>query len=197
LIGSIEYEVPVWNQIYEMLLEQSEKINKNGYHPDIIVGIARGGMVPASILSDLLGVRKVTIIQIEFYEDIAKPNMQPVISQFLSVAVNGKKILVVDDVSDSGQCLKLAKQYLIERGAVEVKIATLYAKSATQTMPDFVEKLTNCWIVFPWEIKETLKSILQKQKDKQQVINGEFIKLLNAGVPKQFFEQILKTLQES
>jgi hypoxanthine phosphoribosyltransferase len=197
LIDSIEYEVPEWNQIYEMLLEQSEKINKNGYHPDIIIGIARGGMVPANIIADLLGVRQVSIIQIEFYEDIAKPNMQPVISQFLSVTVSGKKILMVDDISDSGQSLKMAKQYLIERGAAEVKIATLYAKATTQTMPDFVEKLTDCWIVFPWEIKETLQSILQKQKNKQKVINDEFIKLLNAGLSKQFFEQILKTLQGS
>jgi len=197
LVDYITYEAPAWNQIYEMLFEQSEKISKNGYQPDIIVGIARGGMVPASILSDLLGVRQVTVIKIEFYEDIAKPSAQPVITQFLSVAVNGKKILLVDDVADSGQSLKIARQYLIESGAVEVKIATLYAKATAQIMPDFVEKITKHWIVFPWEIKETLQSILQKQKDKQIINNNEFVKLLKAGLPKQFLEQILKTLPES
>ena len=197
MVDYITYEAPAWNQIYEMLFEQSEKISKNGYQPDIIVGIARGGMVPASILSDLLGVRQVTVIKIEFYEDIAKPSAQPVITQFLSVAVNGKKILLVDDVADSGQSLKIARQYLIESGAVEVKIATLYAKATAQIMPDFVEKITKHWIVFPWEIKETLQSILQKQKDKQIINNNEFVKLLKAGLPKQFLEQILKTLPES
>ena len=197
MVDSIEYEVPAWNQIYEMLLEQSEKINKTGYQPDIIVGIARGGMVPASIMADLLGVRQVVLIRIEFYDDIAKPSMQPVITQFLNVAVNGKKVLVIDDVSDSGLSLKIAKQYLIEEGAVEIKIATLYVKALSQTMPDFVEKITKHWIVFPWEIKETLQSILQKQKDKQIINNNEFVKLLKAGLPKQFLEQILKTLPES
>jgi hypoxanthine phosphoribosyltransferase len=195
-MGSIEYEVPTWNQIYGMLLEQSEKICKTGYQPDVIVGIARGGMIPASILTDLLKICHVVIIRIEFYTDIAKPSIEPVLKQFLNIAINGKKILVVDDISDSGQSLKIAKQYLIEKGAVEIKIATLYAKATTQTLPDYVEKFTERWIVFPWEIKETLQSILQKQEDKQ-VINNTFDKLVKAGLPKQFLEQILETLQES
>jgi hypoxanthine phosphoribosyltransferase len=195
LVVSIEYEVPEWNQIYGMLLEQSEKINKTGYYPDVIVGIARGGVVPANIIADLLSVRQVVSIRLEFYADIAKPDMQPVITQFLNDEVNGKKVLVIDDISDSGQSLKTAKQYLIEKGAVEIKIATLYAKVATQTIPDYVEKITDRWVVFPWEIKETLQSILQKQD--KQVVNNEFVKLVKNGLPQHFFEHVLKTLQES
>jgi hypoxanthine phosphoribosyltransferase len=196
LAGSIEYEVPTWNQIYGMLFEQSEKISKSGYHPDILVGIARGGMIPARILADLLSVSQVAIFRIEFYTDIAKSGMQPAITQFLNVDIKGKKVLVIDDVSDSGQSLKIAKQYLIEKGAVDVKIATLYAKTATQVMPDFVEKITACWIVFPWEIKETLQSILQKQKS-NKITNNEFTQLLKAILPKQLFEQTFKTLPRS
>lgn len=195
MVVSIEYEVPEWNQIYGMLLEQSEKINKTGYYPDVIVGIARGGVVPANIIADLLSVRQVVSIRLEFYADIAKPDMQPVITQFLNDEVNGKKVLVIDDISDSGQSLKTAKQYLIEKGAVEIKIATLYAKVATQTIPDYVEKITDRWVVFPWEIKETLQSILQKQD--KQVVNNEFVKLVKNGLPQHFFEHVLKTLQES
>jgi hypoxanthine phosphoribosyltransferase len=182
-----------------MLFEQSKKIYKSGYQPDIIVGIARGGMVSANILADLLDISKVAIIRIEFYADIAKPNMYPVLNQSLNVAVNGKKVLIVDDVSDSGQSLKIAKQHLIEKGANEIKIATLYAKVATQTMPDYVEKFTPHWLVFPWEIKETIQNILKKQETRENNksnINNEFAKLVKAGLPIQFLEQILKTLQE-
>ncbi|MCL1966136.1 MAG: phosphoribosyltransferase [Candidatus Bathyarchaeota archaeon] len=198
MVDSIEYEVPMWNQIYEMLFELSEKISKNGYSLDVIVGIARGGIIPTGILSDLLSVRQITMLQIEFYTNIAKPGMQPVITQFLNAAaaVAGKRVLVVDDISDSGQSLKTAKQYLIETcGAVEVKIATLYAKTATQVTPDFVGKTTDSWIVFPWEIKETLQSILQKH-DCKKAANNEFVKLLNAGLPKELLEKVFKTLQE-
>jgi len=139
----------------------------------------------------------VVLIRIEFYDDIAKPSMQPVITQFLNVAVNGKKVLVIDDVSDSGLSLKIAKQYLIEEGAVEIKIATLYVKALSQTMPDFVEKITARWIVFPWEIKETLQSIFQKQKGNPEGVTNEFNKLLKAGLSEQLFEQVFKILPES
>lgn len=194
MVGSIEYEVPTWDQVYGMLFEQSGKIGKSGYCPDMIVGIARGGMVPARVLADLLGVGQVVVFRIEFYADIAVSGVRPVITQFLNVDVKGKRVLVVDDVSDSGQSLKVARQYLVEAGAVDVKIATLYAKVATQVMPDFVEKVTSCWIVFPWEVKETLHSILQKQRsDKVAADNTDFAQLLKAILPKGLFEQTFKT----
>ncbi len=191
----IEYEVPTWNQIYEMLIEQSEKIRKSHYQPDIIVGIARGGLIPARILTDLLETPQVATIRIEFYADIAQPSIQPLLKQPLNVPVTGKKILIVDDISDSGQSLKTAKQHLTEKGAAETKIATLYTKTTTQTIPDYFEKTADRWIVFPWEIKETLRYILQKQEGKRAA-NQELAKLVKAGLPKQLTERILKTLQE-
>ena len=196
MIDSIEYEAPTWNQIYKMLLKQSEKIYKSRYHPDIIVGIARGGIIPTSVLTDLLKIYQVAIIRVEFYRGIDKPSMQPVITRPLNVTVENKKILIVDDISDTGQSLKIVKHHLIEKGAMEIKIATLYTKPTTQTLPDYFEKMTDHWVVFPWELKETLQDILQKQKDKQ-AIHNEFVKLVQAGLPKQFLQQILKTLQGS
>jgi hypoxanthine phosphoribosyltransferase len=193
--NTIEYEVPTWNQIYEMLIEQSEKICKTNYQPDILIAIARGGLVPARILTDLLETPQVATIRIEFYKDIAQPSIQPILKQPLPIQVTGKKILIVDDISDSGQSLKIAKQHLLEKGASETRIATLYAKNATITMPDYVEKITERWIVFPWEIKETLRQILQKQEGKRAT-NQELAKLVKAGLPKQLTARILKTIQE-
>ncbi len=194
MAANTEYEVPTWNQIYEMLIDQAEKIRKNAYLPDIIVGVARGGIVPARILTDLLEIPEIATIRIEFYVDIAQPSIQPILKQGLTIPINGKKVLLVDDISDTGQSLKLAKGYLIEQGAKEVKIATVYAKSATQTKPDFLEKQTDRWIVFPWEIKETLRKITQKQEGKRAA-NQEIAKLIKAGLPKHLTEKILKTMQ--
>ena len=67
---NIQFEVPTWNQLYTMLLYQTKKIQADGYKPDIIVGIARGGIVPARILSDLLETKDLTTIQIEYYKGI-------------------------------------------------------------------------------------------------------------------------------
>jgi hypothetical protein len=67
LTANMNYEVSTWNQIYEMLLNQAQKIKSQNYNPDIIVGIIRGGLVPARILTDLLENQQITTIQTEFY----------------------------------------------------------------------------------------------------------------------------------
>lgn len=195
MADNIEYEVPTWNQIYDMLVDQAESIRQVGFKPDIIVGISRGGLVPCRILTDLLESPQVVTIRIEFYVGIAQRSLQPILKQPLTVSVEGKKVLLVDDISDSGQSLLLAKEHLFEKGAVEVKIATLYARTNTRVKPDFVEKETNSWIVFPWEIKETLRKIFLKQEGKRAA-NQEITKLIKAGLPKQLAERILKTMNQ-
>jgi hypoxanthine phosphoribosyltransferase len=183
-----------------MLIEQSKKIQKQPYQPDITISIAQGGTIPTRILTDLLLKKTQTIttttINIKSYTNIAQTNTQPLLQQPLTTPINNKKILLIDDISDSGQTLKIAKQHLTTKNPTEIKTATLYTKPTTQTPPDFTEKTTNSWIVFPWEIKETLQNILQTHKEDKQATNNEFTKLVKAGLPKQLLKQILKTLQE-
>ena len=189
-----EYEVPSWNQIYDMLQVQAQKIQSSHYKPDIIVGVARGGLAPARILMDLLETRDFAIIQIEYYQGINQPGTQPILKQCLNTDLSSKKALLVDDVSDGGKSLQLAKKHLKEKGAVEVKIATLYIKPQTITPSDYYEKQTRRWIVFPWDIKETIRKIQEQQKGKR-AINREITKLVKAGLPKQLAEKYLKDIQ--
>jgi uncharacterized protein len=186
-----EYEVPSWNQIYDMLQVQAEKIQSSHYKPDIIVGVARGGLAPARILMDLLETRDFAIIQIEYYQGINQPGIQPILKQCLNAELSGKKVLLVDDVSDGGKSLQLAKKHLQEKGAVEVKIATLYIKPQTITPSDYFEKQTDRWIVFPWDIKETIRKIREQHRGKR-AINQEITKLVKAGLPRQLAEKYLK-----
>jgi hypothetical protein len=104
-----------------------------------------------------------------------------------------KKVLLVDDIADSGESLKLAKTHLQQQGAHEVKTATLYQKSHSTTTPDFYEKQTTNWVVFPWDTKETLRKIIQKPQGKR-VLNQEVAKLVKAGLPKQLAEKLLKDM---
>jgi len=194
LTANAQYVVPTWNQIYEMLLNQAQKILSDGYKPDIIIGIARGGIVPARILSDLLEIRDLATIQIEYYAGIGQTKQEPILKQSLQTQLASKKALLVDDVSDGGRSLQLAKSHLQQQGAKEIKIATLYVKPATITNPDYYEKQTSCWIVFPWEAKETVAKIIQKKEGKG-ASTKEIIKLVEAGLPKQLAEKMLKDLQ--
>ena len=187
-----QYEVPTWNQIYDMLLGQGQKIQSDGYKPDIIVGIARGGLVPSRILADLLETRDFAIITIEYYVGIGQRSKEPILKQCLHTQLPDKKVLLVDDVSDGGRSLQLAKKHLQEQGAKEIRIATVYCKPGTITMPDYFEKETSHWIVFPWEAKETMAKIIQKVEGKR-AINKEIANLVKAGLPGQLAEKLLNT----
>jgi hypoxanthine phosphoribosyltransferase len=189
-----KYEIPTWNQIYYMLLHQAQKIQTDHYKPDIIIGVARGGIVPSRILSDLLETKELATIQIEYYDGINRTKQEPILKQCLSTPLTGKETLLVDDISDSGSSLQLAKKHLQQQGAKEIKISTLYVKSATITKPDYYEKLTSNWIVFPWDAKETVRKIIEKQMSKR-VTSKEIAKLVKAGLPKQLAEKFLSDMQ--
>lgn len=191
----VEFEVPTWNKIYAMLLSQAEKIRKSGFKPNIIVGITRGGWIPARILSDLLEIPDLATVRVEFYLGVAETLNEPALTQGVSAGVSGKKALVVDDVADTGKSLQLAKEHLLRQGAAEVRIATLYYKPFSATEPDYYEKETRRWVVFPWDTKETARKIVEKHQDKS-TINLETAKLVKAGLPKQLIETFLKEVLE-
>ncbi len=195
MTGTIQYEIPTWNQIYDMLLSQAAKIHAADYKPDVVVGIIRGGLIPARILTDLLEAPLLATIQIEFYTDIAQTKQAPTVKQALTVSVGGKKVLLVDDIADSGKSLELAKNYLQQRSAAEVKTTTLYFKPQSIIEPDFYEKQTSSWIVFPWETRETLRKIIQRQQGKRQA-NQEIAKLIRSGLPQHLADKLLESMQE-
>jgi uncharacterized protein len=193
LVSNIDYEVPTWNQVYEMLLCQAQKIKAQNYKPDLIVAIARGGVVPACILSDLLETPNLSFIQIEFYTNINQTLQEPTLKQTLNTNVTGKKTLIIDDIADTGKSLKLAKTHLQQQEAIEIKTATLYQKNQSITIPDFYEKQTTNWVVFPWDTKETLRKIIHRPIGKR-ILNQEVAKLVKAGLPKQLASKLIKDM---
>jgi hypoxanthine phosphoribosyltransferase len=194
MAATIEYEVPTWSQIYDMLLSQTQKIQNQNYKPEIIIAIAKGGLIPARTLTDLLEIQELGYIHIEFYKDINKTRQEPTLKQNLTIQVLGKKTLLVDDIADTGRSLNLAKTYLQQQGACQIKTATLYKKPQSSTTPDFYEKQTASWVVFPWDTKETLRKIIQRQHGKRR-LNHEVAKIVKAGLPKQLAEKLLKAMK--
>jgi hypoxanthine phosphoribosyltransferase len=128
----------------------------------------------------------------EFYLGVAETKGEPSLSQPVSTEVAGKKVLVVDEIADTGRSLKLVKRHLTEEGATEVKIATVYCKPWSILKPDYCEKETRCWVVFPWEIKETIHKIVEKCREKGEAVERETAKLVKAGIPEQLVRRFLK-----
>ena len=194
--SKLEFEVPTWSQIYNMLLNLAGKIRKTGFKPDIIVGVSRGGWAPARVLSDLLDNPNLANVRAEFYLGVAETKGEPTLTQPVSTTVTGKKVLVVDEVADTGKSLKLVKEHLIEQGATEVEIATVYYKPWSIVKPDYYEKETRCWVVFPWEIKETVRKIVKRCREKGKPIEEETSKLAKAGISAELIKRFLKEILE-
>jgi hypothetical protein len=192
----LQFEAPSWNQIYDMLLDLADRIRKDGFKPNIIVGVSRGGWLPARIMSDLLNNPNLANVRAEFYLGGAKTKYEPSLTQPISVTVAGKTVLIVDEVADTGKSLKLVKEHSIEQGAAEARTATVYCKPWSIRKPDYYSKKTHNWIVFPWEVKETVRSITVECRESGKPVEEEVEKLRKAGVPDPLVKRFLKEISE-
>ena len=161
------------------------------------MGVCRGGWLPARVLSDLLENPSLASVKVESYLGIRQAKSRPTLAQGLSADIEDKSVLVVDEVADSGRSLKLVVDHVMEQGAREVKTAVLYVKSCCSFKPDFYGAETGCWVVFPWEIKETLREILDAHKADAAQTKAEIARLAGAGVPKRLITRFLEEFSEA
>jgi len=194
--SELEFEIPTWEKIYELLLNLASKIRKANFKPDVIVGISRGGWPPARIMSDLLENPELANVKAEFYLDVAKTKSEPVITQPVSVSVHGKKILIVDDVADTGKSLRLVRSHLKEQGATDVKIAAIYYKPWSVVTPDWYERKTSHWIIFPWERKETVRNVVKRFKSEGKTVEEAKETLIRYGLDRRLVERFLDEILE-
>lgn len=193
---NLEFEIPTWEEIYKLLLNLADQILKANFEPDIIVGIARGGWPPARIMSDLLENPELANVKAEFYLDVAKTKSEPVITQPVSVSVRNKKILIVDDVADTGKSLRLVRLHIKKQDATDVKIATIYYKPWSVVTPDWYERKTSDWIIFPWERKETVRRVVEKFKSEGKTVEEAKKTLIRHGLDRKLVQRFLKEILE-
>lgn len=194
--SKLEFEIPSWEQIYEALLNLANRIRENDFKADVIVGVSRGGWPPARIMSDLLENPELANVRAEFYLGVAKTKGDPVITQLVSTSVTDKKVLIVDEVADTGKSLRLVKSHLEEQGATEVKIMTIYYKPWSIVVPDWYAKETSCWIVFPWERKETVRQVLEEYRDQGKSVDEAVEKLVRSGLSRKLVDQFIREMSE-
>ncbi|RLG50709.1 MAG: phosphoribosyltransferase [Thermoproteota archaeon] len=160
----MEFTAPSWLKIYRACIILARKIRESGYNPEMIVGIARGGWIPARILSDLLMVREVASMRVLAYRAVGEIQKAEVL-QPVSADVRKLKVLLVDDVADTGESLREAVAHLKSRGASEVKVATIYYKPWSAVKPDYWVYETRKWVIFPWEIREVVEELSSRSSD--------------------------------
>jgi len=188
-LDRLSFIAPSWDEIHLQVLKLAKVIRESGFNPEIIVGIARGGWIVARLLSDLLDIPDIASLRIEFYKGIAETSRSPVVTQPVSTSVRGKKVLIADDVSDTGSSLTAAVKHLIDEGADEIRVATIHVKPWTTFVPDYYVSKTDAWIIYPWEPYETIKSLAHKWLEDGLQAEEIRTKLIEVGVRREFVEE--------
>jgi uncharacterized protein len=156
----LKFISPSWDDVLAKSIKLAEKIRRAENEPfDCLVGISRGGLALTRIMSDLLDVQNVMITRCEYYTDIGEKKKKPVITQKIQGNISNKKVLVVDDVADSGESLSIIKCYLESKRPRDLKISTIFTKPWSKMIPDYYVARTDSWIIFPWEYYEAIKSL--------------------------------------
>ena len=146
-----EKEILSWDMFGQSARDMAQTIADSDYDPEIVIAVARGGLLPAGALAYALGLKLSDAINVEFYTDVHETLPDPVLLAPMldTESIKGKRLLVVDDVADSGRTLALVLELLREMGA-DARSAVVYAKPRSVVDPDFVWRRTDEWIVFPW-----------------------------------------------
>lgn len=164
-------EVLSWSMFGDACRELAQRIVDSGWVPDIVVAVARGGLLPAGAVAYALGVKAMGTMNVEFYTGIGATLSHPVFLPPLmdTATLAGKKVLVVDDVADSGTTLKLVMETLASIGgashAPDTRSAVLYTKPSSIIDPDFTWHLTDKWITFPWSALPPVSALVPQNEE--------------------------------
>lgn len=163
---SVQYEYVSWSEFYRLCGKLHEHISAAGYRPNTIIAIARGGYAPARILADYFGVMNLLSIKIEHYHG---PDKLPraVVRYPLEADISDREVLLVDDVSDSGDTFAVALEHLEGCGApAALRTSVLHHKTTSTFEPDhFAKRIVKWrWITYPWALVEDLTVIASRMR---------------------------------
>lgn len=156
----IDYLKPTWDEYQELSQKLAEKLLTKEEPFERIVGIARGGLTLGHIMSDLLRI-PISMIAIQSYTDI-KQQGQVTITGILHSSIKSQRVLLVDDVADTGKTLVRAESYLRSYQPESLTTGTLYYKPHSIFKPTYHIVETTKWIMFPYEVVEMIILLVQK-----------------------------------
>ncbi len=138
-----------WAEYGALLEKLAKKVAARHIEFDLVIGIARGGLPVAMVVSDRLGAR-VDFINVKSYDGIGK-RTRPKILTTVTQDIKDEKVLLVDDIVDEGDTMSTVTEYLVTKDPESVKTAALFTKPWSSVRPDFSLGVVESWVVFPYE----------------------------------------------
>lgn len=167
----IVVKVPVklvsWDDIVTWASTLANKIIESKWIPDVVVAIARGGYVPARLLCDNLGINDLVSLQVVHWPSSAQVSEKAYIKYPVAqIDLNGKKVLIIDDIVDTGDSVILAKEHVISRWPkADVKTGALqWISTVAKFKPDYYayEVKEWVWFMYPWNLVEDLSNFIKR-----------------------------------
>jgi len=144
-------EEMTWADLGTAVDDLACQIQAGSFRPDAVLALARGGLPLAGALAYALGVKNMATLNVEFYtgidERLDEPLLLPPVPDL--ALLGAERLLVVDDVADTGRTLALASRFCAQH-VEEVRTAVLYEKPRSVVRCDFVWRRTDRWVNFPW-----------------------------------------------
>ncbi|MFB6077542.1 MAG: phosphoribosyltransferase [Halarchaeum sp.] len=159
-----------WEYIYGLCRDVSHQIVDDEFEPDVVVALARGGWFAGRCLCDFLGLDDLTSLKMEHYVGTAEKSGDPEVRYPMPEgSVEGKDVLVIDDIADTGGSIERAHEYVTDRGADTVRTATLQLLGTSEFQPDFVgERLDEwAWVVYPWNFIEDMIDLVSGAMERE------------------------------
>jgi hypothetical protein len=157
-------ELISWSEVERLCRRLAQLTRESDYRPDLVIAIARGGYVPARLICDYLHIMGLTSIRIEHYLWGADRQEKAVIRYPLKADIRGLRVLVVDDVNDSGDTLETATQHLQVFQPCEIRTAVMHHKAVTRfTVDYYARKIVKWrWLIYPWAVTEDISGFLNR-----------------------------------
>ena len=146
-----------WQDFGDASRDLATAIAADGFDPDLILSIARGGLFLAGSLGYALAVKNLHVMNVEFYDGVGTTLDMPVMLPPVPSAVDfsAKKVLIADDVADSGRTMELVQAFIADH-VEDVRTAVIYEKPKSVISCDYVWKHTDRWINFPWSSQDPI-----------------------------------------
>jgi hypothetical protein len=159
---SDEREHMTWQDLGDGSRELAQRIVDDGYRPDMVLAIARGGLLVAGAIGYALGVKNTFTMNVEFYTGVDERLEMPMILPPVPDLVDFSecRVLIADDVADTGATLALVKDFC-EGKVAEVRCAVLYEKPRSTVKCEYVWRRTARWIDFPWSAEDPVVAPVQ------------------------------------
>ena len=153
-----------WEYIYGLCRDVADEVKRAEFEPDVVVALARGGWFAGRCLCDFLGLDDLTSLKMEHYVGTAQKTDEAQVRYPMPAgSVEGKDVLIIDDIADTGGSISRAHEYVTDRDCGEVRTATLQLLDTSEFQPDFVgERLEEwTWVVYPWNFIEDMIELVE------------------------------------